>query len=352
MKILKCFFITLCIIFDILTFTKPVTTANLDKSQLLPILKIAIVNSYDIDHVCGSPQTQGIITGLGKLDNIYQLDIHVWYMKTDLIFTTQDKIEYISKKVIHDIKAFNPDYIFTVDDAAFKHIGIYFSQTHKVFFSGLNKPFLEYASSESNLIKENCYGVEEIIYIDRFFKMLSKLEFYPSKFWILADSSTTSYYLSKNYKEQIESNTTFSAEIIVINKVSNLREVLNNLQKQKRGIIIYTFQNLLDSDYNVIKSKKVLISDIIKYNNKHLELCENDFYTKHGISMTLSPDFYNMGASTSRMFKMFILKNSWDPNNITSLIIFSINIKRLEELGFGWIYNKIIEEVDGSYAVY
>jgi hypothetical protein len=73
----KCFFITLIIVFDFLVFTSPVSTSDLDKRDLLPILKIAIVNSYDIDHVCGSPQTQGIIHGLSKLDSKYQLDIQV-----------------------------------------------------------------------------------------------------------------------------------------------------------------------------------------------------------------------------------------------------------------------------------
>ena len=77
MKWLRYILITLIVVFDILVFTRPVTTASLNKSQLLPVLKIAIVNSYDIDHVCGSPQTRGIISGLGKLDNNYQLDIQV-----------------------------------------------------------------------------------------------------------------------------------------------------------------------------------------------------------------------------------------------------------------------------------
>jgi hypothetical protein len=77
MSIFKKIFICLIVLLDLMTFTKLVSTSSLDKSELLPVLKISIVNSYDIDHVCGSPQTQGIIQGLSKLEDRYQLDIQV-----------------------------------------------------------------------------------------------------------------------------------------------------------------------------------------------------------------------------------------------------------------------------------
>jgi hypothetical protein len=102
-------------------------------------------------------------------------------MKTDITFTTQDKIEYISKKVIEDIKAFNPDHIFTVDDTAFKNVGIPFSKTHNVFFSGINKPFNEYLVSE-DMDGLKFSGIEEQLDMEKFFKIISKIEFYPSRF--------------------------------------------------------------------------------------------------------------------------------------------------------------------------
>jgi hypothetical protein len=102
-------------------------------------------------------------------------------MKTGLTFTTPEEIEYISKKVIWDIKAFAPDYIFTVDDTAFKNIGIPFSKTHKIFFTGINKPILDYVNSD-NIEISKYSGIEEYITLDKFFKMLSKIEVYPSKF--------------------------------------------------------------------------------------------------------------------------------------------------------------------------
>lgn len=351
MSIFKKIFICLVVLLDLMTFTKQVSTSSLDKSGLLPVLKISIVNSYDIDHVCGSPQTQGIIQGLSKLEDKYQLDIQVWYMKTDLVFTTPDKIEYISKKVIEDINLFNPDYIFTVDDTAFKNVGIPLSKNKKIFFSGLNKPFNEYFI-ENDILMSNFSGVEEVIEMERFFKILSKIEFYPSKFWIISDTSTTSYYLSKYYKEYIDKNTSFNSELITLKTQSDLRSTLSKLQKEQTGVLIYSFQTLLDSDYGVIRSKRNSLNDMLKYNNKHLELCENCYYSKKGISMVLSPDFYKMGIGCASIFNEFISSKNWSPIFRKSESLFSINIKRLEDLKFGWVYSKIIEEVDGSYALY
>jgi hypothetical protein len=68
--------------------------------------------------------------------------------------------------------------------------------------------------------------------------------------------------------------------------------------------------------------------------------------------MTISPDFYKMGSDTAILFQEALLNNNWESKILSSQTKFSINIKRLEELNFGWIYSKIIEEVDGSYAVY
>lgn len=352
MKWFKVVFVTLIVILDLVIFVRPVSTSSLDMSTLLPILKIAIVNSYDIDHVCGSPQTQGIISGLARLEDKYQLDIQVWYMKTDITFNTPDKIDYISKKVIDDIAAFKPDYIFTVDDNAFKNVGIPFSKTHHIFFSGLNKPFIEYVNSENDMEFERFNGIEEILELERFFKVLSKLEYYPSKFWILSDSSTTSYFLSKIYSDYIKKNTSFSSETIVLHSVVDLRSTISKIQKEKSGVIVYTFQTLQDRDYGVTKSKKSLINDMLKYNKKHLELCENCYYSKKGISMVLSPDFYKMGIECSLLFVDFITNTNWDQKIKISSSKFSINIKRLEDLGFSWMYGKIIEGVDGSYAIY
>lgn len=351
MSCFKYIFITLIIIVDFLFFTNPVSTSDLNKNLLLPILKIAIVNSYDINHVCGSPQTQGIIRGLTKLDSKYQLDIQVWYMKTDVTFTTPDKIEYISKRVIDDIKSFNPDHIFTIDDTAFKNVGMHFSNTHKIFFSGINKPFNEYLIAE-DIDSLNFCGVEEYLELDKFFKMISKIEFYPYKFWILADTTTSSFYLAQNYKSEIKKHSSFLSEIISISKSSELRSILSKLQNEKKGVIIYAFQSLIDDDYNITKTKKSLLPDMLKYNKSHLELCENCYYAKRGISLTLSPDFYKMGSDVSEMFVKYIETNIFQSSIIKSSNLFSINIKRLDDLEFKWVYNKIIEEVDGSYAIY
>jgi hypothetical protein len=59
-----------------------------------------------------------------------------------------------------------------------------------------------------------------------------------------------------------------------------------------------------------------------------------------------------MGIDVANMFVDFIESKSFKTDIFRSSNLFSINIKRLEDLEFKWVYNKIIEEVDGSYAIY
>lgn len=328
-----------------------ISTANIEESAILPVLKIAIVNSYDIGHVCGSPQTQGIIDSLNKrLSKKYQFDFQVWYMKSDLIFDTQDKLSYISKKVITDIKSFDPDHIFVVDDAAFKHAGIPMSKEYDIFFTGINKPLLSYASDVDFNINR-FYGVEEVIPLKRMLVMLDNVEFYPSKIWILADSSTTSFFLTESYREELKKETSFNVEVITLTRASDLRKTLSNIQKEKPGLIIHSYQNLKDDDYGGFIPKKYLVKDIPKYNKKHLDICENCYYAKSGISMVVAPDFYFMGSQVVDIFSGY-LDGVHTNKFLKSKTKVSINIQRLEELGFTWVYRKIIGEVDSSYATY
>lgn len=327
-----------------------VSNADIDKSIYLPFLKVAIINSYDIEHVSGTPQMRGIINEVIKLDKQYQVDIQVWYMKSSTTYCTQEKVDYISKKIIDDVDKFNPDYIFVIDDAAFKNVGIPLSDKHKIFFSGINKPFINYKNDIVNI--DSFSGVEENIPLDGFFKIMSKIEFYPSKIWIITDSSTTSFFLTHAFKSEISTKTNFQTEILVVNNISDLRRTLSSIQSKDAGIIFFTFQNLIDEDYKVSKSKRSLIKDILKYNKKHLEVCENTIYSKMGVGFSVSPDFYKMGMETGKLLTDSIHTSIWKNKVSKSDNIISINIKRLEELQFKWVYKKIIEEVDYSYATF
>lgn len=349
-KCLKVFLFWICI-WLFLIVPVSTSTANIEENQILPVLKIAIVNSYDIGHVCGTPQTQGIIDSLNKnLKDKYQFDFQVWYMKSESMFDTQEKIEYISKKIITDIKSFAPNYIFVVDDAAFKHVGIPMSKDNVIFFTGLNKPLYSYAS-DVNFNIEKFFGVEEVIPLKRMLVMLDSVEFYPSKIWILSDTSTTSFYLTESYRKELLNETKFDVEVIGLSRASDLRKTLSDIQKEDRGVIIHSYQNLKDDDYDGFIPKKYLIKDILKYNKKHLDICENCYYAKNGISMVVAPDFYNMGKQVAEIFGKYI-NGSAGIEVLKSKTIISINIQRLEELGFTWVYRKIIGEVDSSYATY
>lgn len=309
-------------------------------------IKLAIINSYDYDHVCTAPQIAGIIKTLRTLDN-YEFDTQVYYMKARKVYISNIDRKYISNKIKNDIEKFEPDYIITTDDIAFEYVGIPMSKSYKILFSGLNKPFKEYNIKNRN----NFTGVEEKIILDKFIKILDEVKFSPFKIWIIKDNSTTGYFMAKNYIQEFKNKTNYKIQEVQINTIRELRTLIDDIQKEPKGVIVLSYQYLLDEDYNKIRPKDCTIQDLIKYNKKHLELGGNFLYSKEGVAISIAPNFYKMGELVSQLL-IDNIKNGWSSSIKYPVNFLAINNLRLKEIGFNNIYEKTINIVDQSYNAY
>jgi hypothetical protein len=114
-----------------------VSTAGGDRAKPDRI-KVFIVQSYEKDHVCGSPQGKGIETSLAK-EFKDRLDIKNHFMSTKTINSTPEKMQQEARIVLSEVESFKPDMVFMVDDDAFREVGLkLIEQSYPVIFSGMN----------------------------------------------------------------------------------------------------------------------------------------------------------------------------------------------------------------------
>jgi ABC-type uncharacterized transport system substrate-binding protein len=100
--------------------------------------RIFIVQSYEKGHVCGNPQGLGIGTSLTKAfkDRVH---IQTHFMNTKTINSTPEKIKKEALVVLSEVEAFEPNMVFTVDDDAFREVGLkLIGRSYPVIFTGMN----------------------------------------------------------------------------------------------------------------------------------------------------------------------------------------------------------------------
>jgi hypothetical protein len=310
-------------------------------------IKIAIINSYDYDHICTAPQINGILKEIRKHHENITFDIESYYMQARTKNNTEIKRDNISKLIIEDVNKNKPDYIITTDDIAFEKCGIPLSEQYKIFFSGLNKPFSEYN------IKNVCNfaGVEERISLENVFRIFDNIRFMPNEMIIIKDRSVTGYYMAKNYYEEIKNRSNFKIKEYQIEYVYQLRKIIRDLQSNPKSVIILAFQQLKDEYENSI-SKQNVVNELLYYNKKHLELGGNYLYSQFGISISCAPSFEKMGQLIGEMIIETIKTDTFKPKIKHPVNFISINIQRLSKLGFKDIYEESIETVDKSYHSY
>lgn len=101
-------------------------------------IRVFIVQSYEKDHVCGSPQGRGVEASLTK-EFKDRVNVRTHFMSTKTINSTPDKMKKEALVVLSEIESFAPDIVFTVDDDAFREVGQKLvGRSYPVIFSGMN----------------------------------------------------------------------------------------------------------------------------------------------------------------------------------------------------------------------
>lgn len=341
---MKKYTLTVILAFLVVCFT----TANADNKFIKPILNIALVHSYHLNHPCTGPQHFGITQNLRKLYPDYKIVIRSYQMKSKTI--NKNRIERVSKIIKNKIEDFKPNYIFTTDDNAFEYVAIPLSKNYKIISSGLNKPYEGYKKKYPKLNENNLIIIEELIRMDNIFNILELAKIKIGTWHVLYDNTPTSYYMMKNYESELSGKGK-----VVYTKVETIDELRSYLRKNKKKYDVYviTLQSIYDRDRGEYVTKEKFFKEFKFFNHKMLELGGNPIFSKFGISICCGPDFYMMGNLASEHFINEVIKNkNWKHLKMTPIMSVSVNIRRLRDLGYSSLSSggfKIINDVYENY---
>ena len=200
-------------------------------------IRVFIVQSYEKDHVCGSPQGRGIEASLTK-EFKDRINVRTHFMSTKTINSTPDKMKKEALVVLSEIESFAPDIVFTVDDDAFREVGQkLIGRSYPVIFSGMNgqpenysknTPFLDSQGQPSS----NITGVYEKLHFQTALNVMRGVIPDLKKIVALLDMSPTGnairVQLEKEligYGEKVE---------VVFKQVGTMKDYLSEITRDKQ----------------------------------------------------------------------------------------------------------------------
>jgi len=329
------------------------------------LVKIVIVNSYHTLHPCTAPQVNGFLDLISSYDDKYRIQIHSYSMRTKIINTTETQMRTVASKIIEEINGIKPDIVFTTDDNACLYVGIPLSRKFFVVSSGLNRSPQDYINDKLLNISRNHNSIvfiSEYMRLDQLWNWLDQNRFNIYNVYIITEPktkmSTTAYYMMKNYYEELRGHVKHIVRIEV-NTVFDLRNILIQLNRVERSLMIFTIQRIID-ETGKLRNKMWVIKELLQYNKRQLELFGNEQFCRYGMAICNVPNFYQMGKDAANVainyikYKYRINDNITKPNNIDNCTVISsvnklsINEERLKQLH----YNNLLQNltiINNSY---
>ena len=333
-----------------------------------PQLVIVAVHSYNVNHPCTAPQEKGFLSRISELSNRYDVRIRTFYMDAKINNVTTGQRERAAEIILEKIRNTKPDFIYMSDDVAFEYVGIQLARRGymnsngtmtpvKMFVSGINRKLSDYITDTRRpLPKESLpyiIAVEETIYLDKLFPILSRAHFRAAKWYIIWDQTETSDYMLQNYNRELlkfgvlpQNIDTYKFETI-----EQLKKFIESTQNEQQGVYVLAFQALKDEKKNLI-TKDALAWVFTGRNLKHLELSGNPLFVQYGYAIGCGPDFEAMGVALSNHLVDVVMKTGFKGIILHTPTNVSINIKRLRELNLNGIVDENFNIIKQTYQGY
>ncbi len=285
-----------------------------------PKKKVFIVHSYDANHICGKPQHEGIVQEF-KTRNV-DVEYQFHYMDTRVTNTTPEAKKKTADSALAAINTFKPDFVFTLDDDAFKYVGLSLADKPlKVIFSGLNgqpsdyhkqTPFLD----EKGIPNKNITGVYEFLHAATSFRTMNSVLPSMKKIVAVIDRTITGDATLKQLEiELANEKLPFKLEIIRVATMAEYRDAIKKINADKEvGAVYNCALSLLNDD-----GKNVTTAVTFKYyleNSKIPAIAVNYDFARIGLFGGAAVNFTTMGQQAARMALKII-----DGKSVSSLPI-------------------------------
>ncbi|WP_271271406.1 ABC transporter substrate-binding protein [Aliamphritea hakodatensis] len=201
---------TLFIVFALLAFNPSVSQANQVSAK--DTYKVFILHSYELDHVCGQPQSAGVTEALNNSGfSGKRLTIEAYAMDTKRTNTTPQSIAAQAEIALQKISEFQPDVLVTLDDNAFYSVVDALEDPDlPVVFSGLNN--LPGPDTQTRWLQSrkqpgaNVTGVYEKIHFVTAVQVQRNINTELRKMLVLSDNSPTGKALIRQIREELQQN--------------------------------------------------------------------------------------------------------------------------------------------------
>jgi ABC-type uncharacterized transport system substrate-binding protein len=310
------------------------------------IKRVYIVASYEKNHVCGWPQEQGVIKGLvqeGWIDGI-NLNVKSYHMDTKRTNTTPEAMQGVAAEVLREIDSFKPDVIVTLDDNAFREVGLPMAgrQDIAAVFSGMNgqpemynarKHFMNSREKPGN----NITGVYEKLYVVRSMRVMESAVagLTGSKIVGITDYSPTGNAITRQFELELAGQQgTVQWELIRVKNWQEYVDLINRLNMDASVKAIYPVALSLKVSETVTYTAPEIFKWTIE-NSKKPEMALNYFFSEIGLFGGAAVDFKAMGiAAGKKAGKILNGEKAGDlPIDDAPEYAIVLNIKRAKQLG-------------------
>ncbi|CAD7843844.1 MAG: ABC transporter or sensor sytem substrate-binding protein [Olavius algarvensis Delta 4 endosymbiont] len=265
-----------------------------------------IVHSYESNHVCGIPQSNGIESVL-RTHFGQGLSIKSHFMDTKTINSTAEKMQAEAQLVISAIEEFKPDIVFTIDDNAFREVGLHLvGRPFPVVFSGMNGQPATY-NKRARFLDDgmrpvaNITGVYEKLHFRTALNVMRGVDPKLKHVVALLDKSPTGNAIRVQMQKELDENP--ADTLVTFKQVGTLSAYLNEIDKINRDNSIQAVYPVVLSIQND-QDESIGFRDTIKAFIQKSEkpgMALNFMFARLGLFGGASVDFGAMGRQAAQL---------------------------------------------------
>ena len=331
-----------------------VETAIAGKTDRANEIRAYIVHSYEKDHVCGVPQGEGVERIL-KEEFGESVVIKTHFMNTKTVNGTPEKMKKDALRVLQDIDDFEPSIVFTIDDNAFREVGLKLAgREHPVVFSGLNGQPETYNTKVQFLdVKgvpyKNITGVYENLHFATAINAMKGVNPELKKVVALLDESPTGRAIRIQIQRELDSGMIDTRVVFRhVGTMAAFREAIADINADDQVQAVYPVVLSIEGDNNARVGFKTTLKVFLE-NSKKPAMALNFAFARLGLFGGASVDFGAMGIQSGQMGIELLKGKPIEQLEIESAreYLITFNISRARMLGI-----RIPDELIGAAIIY
>ena len=268
--------------------------------------KVVIVHSYEENHVCGTPQHEGIIQALeeGGWKEGENLKITTFYMDTKKTYTSAEQIAERGRLALAAVKSAKPDLVITIDDNAAKTVMLPLAGSDTpVVFSGMNGQPENYNKSTHFMDSRekpnsNITGVYEKLHLTTSIKVVKAVIPDMKKVLAITDKSPTGNAITIQLEQELaQEKPIVPCEIAKVSSFEEFKELIQTRVNTdpEIGAIYSMVLSVKDAE-----GKTHTAPDVFRWqiaNCKKPSMALNYFFAKLGLFGGAAVDFKAHGKT-------------------------------------------------------